>query len=485
MFKDKPMFDRWLMNVAGSLKLNGYFIGCCFDGDTVANKLMKLNEDDTLYGKIEDGIVWSIKKKYDDSQTGILSDKEDGLGKAIDVYFSSIGETYTEYLMSFPYLQQRLQEIGCELLGREDLDRMGLENSTATFDVSNQMAKVSGKSFSMHPTLRTYSNLHRWFIFKRVRLDIKSPRPATVRPSLSIKEIEEPADAPVHIGKDPVESFDLIDLATLPDTLSVEPPIELAAETAPATPPAAAGGSGAAPASAEDASVELASAELASAELASVEDAPAIPAAAGGSGAAPPPTTPVLAVVTGPILRFHQGSPEKDDLKLKQKDWARYLSTYYPFEFKDRTNPSITYPNLEATLAAEKYKSASNKPDLGSTLFGSHGTLHQEFLAKKDEEEGTEIRKRSTPAEMKKKGAVFDKEKWDSVKAPILQTYVQQRFASDEKFRMILEKVRETGTRLAFYTKGSSDLSGIIEGDRIVGENIYGRALMALVGTTY
>jgi len=235
-------------------------------------------------------------------------------------------------------------------------------------------------------------------------------------------------------------------------------------------PPAAAGVAGSAPASSTEASSALAG---------------AAPAAAGGSGAEPSSTTPVLAVVTGPIFRFHHGSPEKDDLKLKQKDWARYLSTYHPFEYKDRTNPSISYPNLEAALAAEKYKSASNKPELGSTLFGSHGTLHQEFLAKKDEEEGTEIRKRSTPAEMKKKGAVFDKEKWDSVKAPIVQTYVQQRFASDEKFRTILEKVRETGTRLAFYTKGSSDLSGIIEGDRILGENLYGRALMALVGTTY
>jgi len=440
MFRDRSMLDGWLLNVAASLKLNGYFIGCCFDGDTVANTLMKLSKGDTYEGKNEEGIVWTIRKQYDDGQTGSLPPTEEGIGQAIDVYFPSIGDTYTEYLVSFSYLQTRLQEIGCELV------------STATYD---EISK--GRSYSMDASLRTYSNLHRYFLFKRTKLDVKSPRPATVLPSLSVRELEDTPAATLTV--DETVDHELIDLASLEESSAsaasvAEPGLELA--------PAAEPG------------LELAPAAEPGLELA--------PALVGGE----PVVEAIVTSVKGPILRFHYGSPEKDDLKLKHKDWARYLSTYHWFPYQDRSNSSILYPSLEAAMAAEKFKSASNKPELGVTLFGSHGTLHQSYLAKKEEEEeGREIIKQSSVKEMQKKGALFDEAKWNSIKAPILQAYVQERFAKDEKFRTILEKVRETGTRLAFYTRGSSDLSGTIDGDRILGENLYGRALMALVGTTY
>jgi len=41
--------------------------------------------------------------------------------------------------------------------------------------------------------------------------------------------------------------------------------------------------------------------------------------------------------------------------------------------------------------------------------------------------------------------------------------------------------------RLAFYTgpTTSNELGGLVKGNSIEGENLYGKALMALVGTTY
>jgi predicted NAD-dependent protein-ADP-ribosyltransferase YbiA (DUF1768 family) len=198
---------------------------------------------------------------------------------------------------------------------------------------------------------------------------------------------------------------------------------------------------------------------------------------------------PTLKKATGPILKFYQKSVEKDDLKIKQKDWARYLSTYAPFAFKDLTDSSVEYPNLEAALAAEKYKQASNKPELGGTLFGSHGTLHQEHVSKGLDamEEGAEIRKRSQANEMRKNGATFDGAKWNAVKKQILMDYLTQRYASDEKFRSILEGVKTFEARLVFYTgsTATNDLGGLSKENSIEGENLYGKALMALVGLTY
>ena len=70
----------------------------------------------------------------------------------------------------------------------------------------------------------------------------------------------------------------------------------------------------------------------------------------------------------------------------------------------------------------------------------------------------------------------------ENEKESILDEYVYQRYETDEEFQRILEAVKEQKVRLAFYTgpTATNELGGGIEG-----ENLYGRALMALVGTTY
>jgi hypothetical protein len=433
MFRDKAMFDGWLMNVGASLQVNGYLIGCCFDGDTVAKALQPVPEGSMLTGTQKGTTLWSIRKQYDDAYTGYLPPTEMCLGRAIEVYFASIGDEYKEYLMSFPYLIKRLREIGCELLTDEECRTIGLRHSTAMFETSHKMARDHGEEYAMLPVIQEYSYFHRWFIFKRRTNAVIAPREATgTPPSLTIVPVEDEAPAPILINARPAPE----ELISLDDLASAAPP----------TPPAAASAAPAAPPT-----------PLALSDVLDVAE----PDVAGAAE---------LTIADGPLLKFYEKSVEKDDLKIKKKTWARTLSTAAPFPFRDRSDHSIIYPNLEAAMAAEKFIVGSSRPDLGRTIFPSLTDL-------------AEIRKRAK--EVKKYG--FKEDLWDSQKEAILAEYIYQRYEVDEEFQDILEGARVLGARLVFYTgpTATNELGGVIKGEFIQGENLYGRALMALVEMTY
>jgi hypothetical protein len=409
MFRDRAMFDGWLMNLGASLQTDGYFIGCCFDGDTIAKKLQSVPEGQLLSGTQRDTTLWSIRKQYDDAYTGYLPDTDEGLGRAIRVYFASIGEEYDEYLMSFPYLVKRLREIGCELLTEEEYRSIGLHNSTAMFETSHKMAADHGELYPMIPVIQDYSYFHRWFIFKRKTSAVVAPPSNHTSPALVIRPAEDEAPAPILMRESAPVPEELIELDNIVGDTHSEAPSEAPTE-----------------------------------DLISVDGE--------------------LETVSGPILKFYEKSVEKDDLKINNKGWAKYLSSAAPFEFYDRSDPSITYPNLEAAMASEKFK-LSTKPEMGPTLFSKLSDL-------------SEIRKKVKDV----KKYEFNQETWNEQKEAILDEYIFQRYETDEEFQRILEAVKEQKVRLAFYTgpTATNDLGGGIEG-----ENLYGRALMALVGTTY
>lgn len=439
MFKDRTTFDGWLMNLAECLKVGGYFIGCCFDGDAIAKLLKHKNTDESVSESFGASDIWTITKKYDDEKLGLLSNGDEGLGKIIDVYFASIAETYSEYLVSFDYLKDRLSAIGCSLLTDEECEAIGLEHSTNMFEESHKMSDKGGRKFIMNSACRTYSYLHRWFIFKRKVEGIRVP------PAFGESKTVESSEPKIELD----EMGDVIG-----EEMEVKP-IELDETGSEIL---------------KDEKIELDEEEVA------------------------------LKVATGPAFKFYSKSPEKDDLKIKDKSWAKYLSTYTPFIFKDRNDPKLVYPNLEAVIGAEKYKIATNKPDMAQTLFATFGTIHQEYeglrsassdekeIVKLYEEEGSAYKNESSEKGMKKHKVTFNKDKWDSVKESLIMDYVRQRFERDERFRSILKKIGELSAKLVYYVdaKGSNELGGIIKDNgSIEGENIYGKALMELVGFGY
>jgi hypothetical protein len=414
-FKDKGTLDGFLQNLSDTVKVDGYFVGCCFDGETVDTLLRDLPMGGVKHGVEDNTDIWTITKKYSEP----LSTNETGLGRAIDVGFISIGEMYTEYLVSFPYLTQRLQEIGFELLNNEELASLGLVNSTNLFSESHAMAAGLGRNFAMSTTVKQFSFLNRWFIFKRRTANL-SVRPETA-----------PVLLPTLVVNPEAPTLDLV----VPEGNSVE-----------------------------DSNLGLVSAD-------------------------------------GPAFQFYHKSAPKDDLKIGDKYWRRYLSTYAPFEFKDPANPSIKYVSLEAALGAAKFAIATNKPELGQSIFSIVGNIHQRIEQRKValgrdlsteestmfiEEEGNAYKEAQKTAGFRKAGATFVAEAWEAAEERILAEFLRQRYEGDAHFRDILNAVAAIRGKLVYYTNSSATLGGSIKTDGTVeGANRYGRALMRLVGLQY
>ena len=452
-FKDASTLGGYLRNLADTVRVGGLFVGCCFDGDAVATLLKDVAKGGVKRGVEAGADVWTIKKQYEEPEgaEGLLPPTETGLGRAIDVNFVSIGATHTEYLVSFPYFQRRMETLGFSLLNEEELAEKGLVDSTNTFDVSYTMAEAAGYTYPMSAPLRTFSFLNRWFIFKR-RSTGRGPAAATLEREGGGAVAAE-ASGTIDLVEPEPEPAGTIDL--------VEPEPE----------PAGA--------------IDLVEPEP-------EPEAPVAAVAAGGAGGPPPAAAPAAAV----LFPFYHKSAAKDDFKRKDKHWRRVLSTYAPFDFKDKDRADIVYPTLEAVLGAEKFKVATNRKELGPQLFGSLGTLHQNVAAKlaalgpkatiEDktpllEEQGDSQRDAQKPGAIKEAGAKWNPKLWTpAVVSDLLATYLRQRVERDDHFRRILTDVKAANGSLV-YVGGGGDLGGKVVGDAVKGENLYGEALNAIL----
>ena len=168
-FENKTILDGFLKNLSNTVKQGGYFVGCCFDGNKVFNLLRGIKKGHSKTGVEADVPIWTITKDYDAEE---LTNDDNSIGLGIDVEFISIGSTHKEYLVPFELLQEKLGEIGFRLLNDSELREMNLQYSTNTFDISYAMAESEkpskGKNrFTMSETVKEFSFLNRWFIFKR------------------------------------------------------------------------------------------------------------------------------------------------------------------------------------------------------------------------------------------------------------------------------------------------------------------------------
>jgi hypothetical protein len=164
-FQDRTMIDGFLQNIADNLKVGGFFVGCCFDGETVFNRLAPLGFGGVLSGKEGDTEMWSVEKLYDSLPDELtLPDSDGGLGRKIKVNFITIGDGHEEYLVNFVYLRSRLAEMGIDILTSEELTGLGLKEPSGMF---KKLYDEMGGRFNMSPKLREYSFLNRWFIYRR------------------------------------------------------------------------------------------------------------------------------------------------------------------------------------------------------------------------------------------------------------------------------------------------------------------------------
>jgi hypothetical protein len=202
-FESPASLDGFLTNLSETVKPNGLFVGCCFDGDSVFKLLRGLGIHESIVRTENDATIWSITKEYE--QPELLAD-ESSIGMAIDVEFISIGSKYREYLVSFPYLVERLAKIGFRLLNDKELAELNLKQSTSTFDVSHTMASAQRMNYRMLDSVKEFSFLNRWFIFKRQGAVEAPPPPIELLEPEALEEVvQELDDEKVDDEKEEVE----------------------------------------------------------------------------------------------------------------------------------------------------------------------------------------------------------------------------------------------------------------------------------------
>ena len=169
--------NTFVRNLTECTKVNGYYIGTCYDGETVFNLLKNKNKNESVTIFKNNHKIFELTKQYD--QTG-FPDDDLSLGYGIDVYQESINKEFKEYLVNFKYFTQLMEDYGFILITTEEARQMNLPNNTGLFkdmfdsmelDIKqNPKRKQEYKqAVYMSPEEKQISFMNRYFVFKKVR----------------------------------------------------------------------------------------------------------------------------------------------------------------------------------------------------------------------------------------------------------------------------------------------------------------------------
>ena len=177
-FLENPnTLQGFMKNIAECTKLNGYFIGTCYDGKEVFNLLRKKNMGDTIQIVEKGKKVWEIIKGYSSTT---FDDNSSCIGYRIDVYQDSINQLISEYLVNFDYLDRVFDNYGFKLIDREEAQEKGLPEGSGLFSelYMNMLEEVKknknkandyGEAINMTDYEKKISFLNRYFVYKKIR----------------------------------------------------------------------------------------------------------------------------------------------------------------------------------------------------------------------------------------------------------------------------------------------------------------------------
>ena len=171
MFKTKETMHTFMKNCSDTIKVGGYFIGTCYDGNKIFQALKEVKEGDKieLYKSEECNStkdmkkIWSITKKY--SQTEFIPN-DTSIGMTVGIYQETINKDFDEYLVNFPYFIETMKQYGFEIEEKmPGTDLPGNGNFSILYDT---MIKRGG-TFIMCDKEKEISFMNRYFIFKKIR----------------------------------------------------------------------------------------------------------------------------------------------------------------------------------------------------------------------------------------------------------------------------------------------------------------------------
>jgi len=182
MFKNKETFHQLLRNITECTRIGGYYVGTCYDGQTVFNLLKNVKNEEGVTIMKEGRKIYEIIKMYD--QTG-FPDEDMSLGYSINVFQESINQYFREYLVNFEYFTRIMEDYGFVLVTKDEAKHMNLPNGSGMFSELFNLMEIELKSnrkgeanyrkaMYMSPEEKRISFMNRYFAFKKVRdVDVK------------------------------------------------------------------------------------------------------------------------------------------------------------------------------------------------------------------------------------------------------------------------------------------------------------------------
>jgi hypothetical protein len=176
-FENNVSLNQFIRNLSECTRLGGYFIGSCYDGETVFQKLKSVEKGEYFNIYKKNTAILKIRKQY--LQTG-FPPNENSLGYAIDVFQESINKTIREYLVNYKYLLRILENYGFIELTNKEAQQIGLPNSSGLFNelfqqLENEIQQNPKKKYDYKDSLemtkdeKEISFMNRYFVFKKVR----------------------------------------------------------------------------------------------------------------------------------------------------------------------------------------------------------------------------------------------------------------------------------------------------------------------------
>jgi hypothetical protein len=424
MFRDADTIAGFIQNLAEMVKVGGYFIGCGFDGDAVARLMSKEN---TVVGRDGHTDVWALTKRYGGGIGSSVPPSDAGIGLAVDVDFISIGETHTEYLVSWPYLQSRLAEAGLEILTPAECAALSVPASSQMFSETWAHAEATGDVFAMSDAVKRFSFLNRWYIFKR-RSDIRPEGPRGVpAPPAALTEVAGP-EAPLD---EEAPALDVIELP-LPGAVAEA---EAEAEEPPSR--------------------------------TFLIGAPIPPGVATdnrlGIDLADWPTYMALStLVPG-------GIPDMTDDSVKYPSMEAAIASAKFQQASSMPQMGPQFFRMEGAIHQDYERKRGGKGP--------------EEVAALTQKQMADTRIASAGPKMQSYGAKWDKEKWPRVRNNIYQSYLTRRYTIDDRFRRMVDGIKALGGEILFANGTDPTELGVgvrVDGSISGGDNMVGKWMLAL-----
>jgi hypothetical protein len=197
-FESAHTLHSFLRNLTECTRVNGFFVGTCYDGKNVFNLLRGYLKGQSIRLDKNGKKIFEITKEYSNSLE-TLPDNENSIGVPIYVYQESIDKTFMEYLVNFVYFDRLMEDYGFVNLNKAENESIGFISSNGSFEqlfhlmekeIRNTRDKMYGKSVHMSKEEKTISFLNRFFVYKKVR-DISQQRIQKIYDKYVGKEVDQ------------------------------------------------------------------------------------------------------------------------------------------------------------------------------------------------------------------------------------------------------------------------------------------------------